>query len=334
MKVKKLTYKFSGVDIEKGDKFVDAIKGLVKKTKTQGAISDIGSFGGLFGIDKRRFKEPVLVSSTDGVGTKLMIAQMCNKHDTVGIDLVAMCVNDVATTGAKPLFFLDYISTGKIHPKVLQDVIKGISFACRKTGYALVGGETAEMPDMYAANEYDLAGFCVGIVDKNDIIDGSSLKKGDAVLGIASSGLHSNGFSLVRKVFSKNEQKKLAKQLLTPTRLYTTELLHLQKRVNVKALAHITGGSFQSKVVRVIPEGLSIVINKNSWPVPEIFKLIQKKGNVSEQEMYKVFNMGIGMVVVLPKKDIRKAQQLLVKFKMESWVIGEVVRGKREVKLI
>lgn len=332
--MKKLTYKFSGVDIKKADMLVKSIKSLAKKTKSSNVVQDIGSFGGLFQISNYKFKNPVLVSSTDGVGTKLMIAQACNKHDTVGIDLVAMCANDVATCGAQPLFFLDYIATGKISTKALKGVVKGISNACKETGYCLIGGEIAEMPDMYSKDEYDLAGFCVGIIDRNKIINGKKSKKGDLVLGIASSGLHSNGFSLVRKVFSKQEQKKLKNELLKPTRLYVRPLLELGKRVNIKAIAHITGGSFKSKIPRVIPKNLSIIINKQSWPIPEIFKKIQEKGKISDAEMYKVFNMGIGMVVVLSKRDIKKAQTVLGRFKMKSWVIGEVVKGNKTVKLI
>ncbi len=332
--MKKLTYKRSGVDVHKADQLIDSIKVLAKKTKTAGVVSGIGSFGGLFGIDKRKYKNPVLVSSTDGVGTKLMIAQHCNKHDTVGVDLVGMCVNDVATVGAQPLFFLDYIAVGKIQPKILKDVVGSIAKACKESGYALIGGETAEMPDMYSSKGYDLAGFCVGIVDKVKIIDGAKIKKGDAVLGIASNGLHSNGFSLVRKILSKNEQKQLKKELLKPTRLYTKPLLALAKVVNVKGIAHITGGSFNSKIPRIIPKGLSVIINKNTWRVPEVFKTLQKKGNISEAEMFKVFNMGIGMVVVLPGRDVKRAQKALDKFHMKSWVIGEVVKGNRKVKLL
>lgn len=332
--MKKLTYKRAGVDIDKAEHLVAKIKASVKKTKAGGVISDIGSFSGLFGVDFKRFERPVLVSSTDGVGTKLMIAQALNKHDTVGIDLVAMCANDVATTGAKPLFFLDYISTGKVQPKILKDVVKGILKACKETGYALIGGETAQMPGMYPPGIYDLAGFCVGIIEKSKIIDGKRIRKGDMVLGIASNGLHSNGFSLVRRVFTKKEQERLKKELLKPTRLYTKLLSKLGKSVNIKAIAHITGGSFKGKIPRIISKRLAVVINKKSWPVPRIFKEIERKGNVNEAEMYKVFNMGIGMVVVLSSRDIKRAKKTLNKFNMKSWVIGEVVRGKGEVKLL
>lgn len=326
-----LTYKNSGVDIEKGNLFVKKITSLVKSTATSGVISDIGSFGGLFGLDTKKYKEPVLVSSTDGVGTKLMIAQKLGYHKSVGIDLVAMCVNDVATSGADPLFFLDYISTGKVKLAVLKDIVKSIALACKSAGYALIGGETAEMPDMYSEDEYDLAGFCVGVVERKKIIDGSSLKKGDIVLGLASSGLHSNGFSLVRKVFSFCEQKSLAKELLKPTRLYVKELLQLQKEVFVKGIAHITGGAYVDKIPRIIPKGLGIALDKKSWKVPKIFSLIQQKGDIKDSEMYKVFNMGIGMIVVVSPKDIDKAGKILDRVKMKNWIIGEVVKGNKSV---
>lgn len=332
--MKRLTYKSAGVDIDKAERLVSDIRFLAKKTRQKGLISDIGSFGGLFGIDTKKFKIPVLVSTTDGIGTKLLIAQLCNKHDTVGIDLVGMCANDVATTGAKPLFFLDYISTGKIEKNVLKDIIRGISKACVETGYALVGGETAEMPGMYPRGSYDLAGFCVGIIDKDKIIDGRNIKKEDIVLGLASSGLHSNGFSLVRKVFTKKEQINFKAELLMPTRLYVKPLLELAELVNIKAIAHITGGAFKIKIPRIIPQGLAIIIDRKAWPVPPIFRLVQKKGNVSEEEMYEVFNMGVGMVIVIDSCDIKTAQKLLAKFNIKSWAIGEVVKGNREVKLL
>lgn len=333
MKNIKLTYKKAGVDVIKADKIVSGIKTIAKSTKTKGALSDIGSFGALFAVNAKKYKNPVLVSSTDGVGTKLMIAHELNKHDTVGIDLVAMSANDVATTGAKPLFLLDYIATGKIEQNVLKDIIKGISKACRETGYALIGGETAEMPDMYEKGVYDLAAFCVGIIDKKDIINGKNTKQGDAALGIESSGTHSNGYSLVRKVFNKNQRRKYANQLLKPTRLYVKPLLQLQEKIKIKGIAHITGGAYFSKLPRIVPKNLKIVVDKKSWPRPQIFKLLQQKGNISEKEMYRTFNMGIGMVVVISPKDIKTAQKELRKFGMRSWVIGKVVKGKGEVEL-
>lgn len=333
-RVKSVSYKDAGVDISKGNLFVKQIRGLVRSTRKQGVLAGIGSFGGLFSIAPGRYKEPVLVSSTDGVGTKLLIAQSAGRHNTVGIDLVAMCVNDVATTGAEPLFFLDYISTGRLEPKVLKEVVSGISSACRETGYALVGGETAEMPDMYKPGTYDLAGFCVGIADKKKIIDGRNIRRGDKLLGLESNGLHSNGYSLVRKVFSGKEQKALQDELLRPTRLYVRPLLALQKKVKVKGIAHITGGAYKDKIPRIIPRGLGVEIEKGSWPIPDIFRLVQRKGRVKEAEMYQVFNMGIGMVTAISPKDVKKAQSLLAKFRIRSWVIGEIVKGNKRVKLV
>lgn len=333
-KRRSLSYKDAGVDIGKGNLFVKQIKGLVSSTGKKGVLAGIGSFGGLFRIDAKRYKEPVLVSSTDGVGTKLMIAQGLGIHHTVGFDLVGMCVNDVATTGADGLFFLDYIATGRLNPKVLKEVVSGIARACKQAGYALVGGETAEMPDMYKPGEYDLAGFCVGIAERKDIIDGSCVKRGDLVLGLESNGLHSNGYSLVRKIFSKREQRRLKDELLKPTKLYVKPLLALGKKVKVKGIAHITGGAYADKIPRIIPKGLGIEIKKGSWPIPEIFSMIQAKGRVDEGEMYRVFNMGIGMVVVLSPKDVGKSQNILSKNKVQSWIIGEVVKGNKRVKLV
>ncbi|MFC1807674.1 phosphoribosylformylglycinamidine cyclo-ligase [Candidatus Omnitrophota bacterium] len=329
-----MSYKSCGVDIGKGNTFVKQIKNLADSTKGSAVLTDIGSFSGLFQLGARRYKDPVLVASTDGVGTKLMIAQTLDMHDGVGHDLVGMCANDVATTGAQPMFFLDYIATGKLKISRLKKVVQSISKACSEAGYALIGGETAEMPGMYKPGEYDLAGFCVGIVDRKNIIDGSSIKKGDLVLGIESNGIHSNGCSLVRKVLSKKELLKHGKELLKPTRLYTKPLLALGGKIKIKGIAHITGGAYVDKIPRILPKGLGIEITKGSWPMPGIFKLIQKKGSIKESEMYRVFNMGIGMVVVLSPKDIKKSQHILSKFKLKSWLIGRVVQGKRHVKLV
>jgi len=324
---KSISYKDAGVDINRGNLFIKQIKSLVSSTKKRGSLTDIGSFSGLFSIDPKRYKQPVLVSSTDGVGTKLIVAQELGAHNGVGFDLVGMCVNDVATTGAQPLFFLDYIATGGLNPKVLKSVIRGISSACKEAGYALIGGETAEMPGMYKPGEYDLAGFCVGIVDRKNIIDGSTIKKGDILLGLASNGIHSNGYSLVRKVLSKKEQKALKTEILKPTRLYTKPLLSLQKKVRVKGIAHITGGAYIDKIPRIIPKGLSAEIRRGSWPVPKIFSLIQQRGNIKDREMYRVFNMGIGMIVVISPKEIKRAQEVLSTFKIRSWPVGEIVKG-------
>lgn len=299
-------------------------------------MSNIGTFGGFFELS-RRYKNPVLVSSSDGVGTKLKIAFLADIHDTVGIDLVAMNVDDCLCCGAEPLFFLDYIATGKLEKKKLVEVMKGIARGCRQAGCALIGGETAEMPDFYRPGEYDLSGFCVAVVEKNKIIDGSKIKLGDKVIGLASSGLHSNGFSLVRKLFSKNELKKRAKEFLTPTRIYTKPVLSLLRTTNyeqrtVKGIAHITGGAFIDKIPRIIPQGQAMEICKNSWPVPKIFREIKTRAELTAHEMLRTFNMGIGMVLVVsPKNSAKVIRYLKQKFSLPSWEIGEIVKGKREV---
>jgi len=329
--MKKTTYKSAGVDIDKANLLVKDYKNFARLTRTRGVISDVGSFGGLFRPDLRRFKDPILVSSTDGVGTKLKIAFLADKHDTVGIDLVAMSANDILCSGAEGLFFLDYISTGKIIPRVLKEVVKGIAEGCRGSGYALIGGETAEMPGMYEEGEYDLAGFGVGIVDKADVISGRDIKAGDAVLGLESSGLHSNGYSLVRKVFSEKELKKYSGELLKPTRLYSKPVLALKEKVKIKGIANITGGAFYDKIPRIIPKGLAIEIYKDSWQVQWIFSLIQEKGNIDDREIYRTLNMGIGMVLVLARPDADKAKDILSRLGLRSHVIGRVVKGNKEV---
>jgi phosphoribosylformylglycinamidine cyclo-ligase len=329
--MKKITYRSAGVDIDKANRLVTDYKRFAKLTKTKGMISDVGSFGGLFRPGFKNFKDPILVSSTDGVGTKLKIAFLADKHDTVGIDLVAMSANDILCSGAEGLFFLDYIATGKVKPGVLKDVVKGIAEGCREAGYALIGGETAEMPGMYRKGEYDLAGFGVGIVDKIDVIDGRTTKIGDIVLGLESSGLHSNGYSLVRKVFTKKELKKYAPELLKPTRLYCKPVLEVKKAVSIKGIANITGGAFYDKIPRIIPKGMAIEIFRKSWWMPPIFSIIQKKGNIDYKEMYRTLNMGIGMVLVLDRKDIDVAKYILLRAGIKSHVIGRVVKGNREV---
>ena len=333
----RMTYKKAGVDIDRAESFVQKIKRLVKSTKRPGWLSNIGTFGGFFELS-RRYKNPVLVSSSDGVGTKLKIAFLADIHDTVGIDLVAMNVDDCLCCGAEPLFFLDYIATGKLEKKKLVEVMKGVARGCRQAGCALIGGETAEMPDFYRPGEYDLSGFCVAVVEKNKIIDGSKIKLGDKVIGLASSGLHSNGFSLVRKLFSKNELKKRAKEFLTPTRIYTKPVLSLLRnteygrRNTVKGIAHITGGAFIDKIPRIIPQGRAMEICKNSWPVPKIFREIKTRAGLTAHEMLRTFNMGIGMVLVVsPKNSAKVIRYLKQKFSLPSWEIGEIVKGKREV---
>ena len=331
--MKKVTYKSAGVDIDKANELVKSYRQFAASTKIKGVISDVGSFGALFRPDFRKFKDPILVSSTDGVGTKLKIAFLADQHDTVGIDLVAMSANDILCSGAEGLFFLDYISTGKIKSYVLKDIVKGIATGCREAGYALVGGETAEMPGLYNANEYDLAGFGVGIVDRNEVIDGRSTKIGDVVIGLESTGPHSNGYSLIRKVFGKKELKEHSKKLLAPTRLYSRAILGLKVKVNIKGIANITGGAFYDKIPRIIPKGMAIEIYKNSWRVPEIFLEIKKAGNVDDKEMYRTLNMGIGMVAVLAKRDADKAIDVLRKNGVEAHIIGTVVKGNKEVTI-
>ena len=329
--MKKITYKSAGVNIDKANRLVNDYKRFASLTKKADVVSDVGSFGALFRPDFKKFKDPILVSSTDGVGTKLKIAFLANKHDTVGIDLVAMSANDILCSGAEGLFFLDYIATGKVEVKVLKDVVKGIACGCREAGYSLVGGETAEMPGMYKRGEYDLAGFGVGIVEKSGIIDGSVIKIGDLVLGLESSGLHSNGYSLVRKVFSQKELKKYSEELLKPTRLYGKSVLGLNKKIKIKGIANITGGAFYDKIPRIIPEGMAIEIDKYSWKTPWIFSLIKEKGKIDDSQMYRTLNMGIGMVLVLNRQDTDKAIDILRKTGLKSHVIGCVIKGTGNV---
>ncbi len=329
---KKLTYKSSGVNIKKADDFVKAIKSSVPKRGGSG----VSAFGSLFdlGVFRKSFKNPVLVSSTDGVGTKLLLAQKFNIHHTVGIDLVAMNVNDLLCLGARPLFFLDYIACGKINPILLLSVVKGIEDGLTQSGCTLLGGETAEMPGMYKPNEYDLAGFCVGIVDKNKIINGKNIKKGDVIIGLESSGIHSNGYSLVRKALTARDLKTRIKEILTPTRIYVKPALEAiaKNPKAIKGIAHITGGAFYNKATKVLPKGLSMLINKKSWNIPSIFKLIQKRGRISEKEMFTVFNMGIGMMMVVDKKKVNSVLRSLSKH-VKAHVIGVVIKDKRRMIL-
>jgi phosphoribosylformylglycinamidine cyclo-ligase len=334
MKKTALSYKKSGVDIEKADVFLELIRASVAGTRTRAVLKTKGGFGGLFAPDWKKYKNPVLVSSTDGVGTKLLLAKALGKHDTVGIDLVAMNVNDILCTGARPLFFLDYVACGKLNPPLLRDVVRGIAKGCQLSGASLIGGETAEMPGMYRADDYDLAGFAVGIVEKSKIIDPSGIKAGDRLLGLASAGLHSNGFSLVRKVFSVKEQKKYARQFLAPTRIYVRPVLDVIENVRVKGIAHITGGAFYKKLTRIVPGGKCFEIDRGAWPVPAIFQEIRKKGRISDREMFTTFNMGIGMVLVVAPKDVPRARAVLKRHRLPSWEIGVVVKGKEKIRLL
>ena len=334
-----LSYKKAGVDIEKANLFVDAIKGVVTQSKRQGVLGSIGGFGAFFDIHKTRCKNPILVSSCDGVGTKLKIAILAGIHDTVGIDLVAMSVNDVLCCGAEPLYFLDYIATGRIETAVLKNVVKGIVEGCKQANCALVGGETAEMPGMYKTGDYDLAGFCVGVVDRKNILGSFRVKMGDAVIGLESSGLHSNGFSLVRKVFSPQEMHARAHEFLTPTRIYVKPVLNILKKFNskdfgVKAIAHITGGGFYDKAFRIVPGNATMVLYKNAWVLPEVFREIQERGKIDDKEMFRTFNMGIGMVLVV--RDVLKMDTVRAAAKqgLKSYIIGEIVGGVGGVAIV
>ncbi|SEP67276.1 phosphoribosylformylglycinamidine cyclo-ligase [Basfia succiniciproducens] len=332
MSKQSLSYKDAGVDINAGNALVDRIKPHVKRTTRPEVIGGLGGFGALCALPTK-YKEPVLVSGTDGVGTKLRLAIDLNKHDTIGIDLVAMCVNDLVVQGAEPLFFLDYYATGKLDVDVATDVVAGIAEGCVQSGCALIGGETAEMPGMYHAGDYDLGGFCVGVVERAKIIDGSKVKAGDALIALGSSGPHSNGYSLIRKVIEvagvnpATEQlagRPLADQVLAPTKIYVKSVLELIEHVEVHAIAHLTGGGFWENIPRVLPEDVKVVINENSWEWQPVFKWLQEQGNITRHEMYRTFNCGVGMVIALPQADAEKALQVLKAAGENAWLIGQV----------
>ncbi len=326
------TYKKAGVDIDRADEFIKKIRPLLDKTNRPEVMGKIGGFSGLFRPRIDRLQDPVLVSSTDGVGTKILVADILNKYDTLGLDLVAMCVDDVVVVGAEPLFFLDYIACGRLDEAKIFDLMKGMAKGCREAGCALIGGETAELPGMYPKGKFDLAGFCVGMVSREKVIDGRDCQKGDILIGLASSGLHSNGFSLVRRLFPPQEIKgKLAEELMEPTRIYAKTILHILKKVRIKAMSHITGGGLIDNIPRVLPGGLSAVIEKGSWPVPSIFQKIQHRGRIEESEMFHTFNMGIGMVLVLSSRSVSRALSVLAELGQKAWIIGELIRGKKEV---
>lgn len=327
-----LSYKDAGVDIHAGNELVERIKSDVKRTRRPEVMGGLGGFGALCALPTK-YKEPILVSGTDGVGTKLRLAIDLNKHDTIGQDLVAMCVNDLVVQGAEPLFFLDYYATGKLEVDVAADVIRGIADGCATSGCALVGGETAEMPGMYHAGDYDLAGFCVGVVEKSEIIDGSEVKAGDTLIALASSGPHSNGYSLIRKVLEVSganpaqdllDGKPLSEHLLAPTKIYVKSILKLIEEVDVHAIAHLTGGGFWENIPRVLPESAKAVISESSWQWPVIFQWLQEKGNISRYEMYRTFNCGVGMVIALPAEQVAKALTLLEEAGENAWVIGKI----------
>ena len=335
-----LNYKDAGVDKEAGYKEVQLIKGFVERTKTPGVLSSIGGFSGLYQLDIKDLEEPVLVSGTDGVGTKLKFAFMMDKHNTIGEDCVAMCANDIICQGAKPLFFLDYIATGKLVPEKMAEVVEGIAEGCLKAGCALIGGETAEMPGFYNEGEYDVAGFCVGLVDKSKIITGNNIKAGDVIMGIPSSGVHSNGFSLIRKIvfdkmgFSVDKYidqlgKTLGEELLTPTRIYVKEIFDLLTKVEIKSISHITGGGFYENIPRMLKENTKAIIDVNKIKTPEIFNLLMKWGNISIKEMYSTFNMGIGMVLIVSGEDVDK----VLKNNDDIILLGTVKEGEKGVDL-
>jgi phosphoribosylformylglycinamidine cyclo-ligase len=334
-----LTYADAGVDIDKANRLVESIKGIAKKTGRSGVIGEIGGFGGLFSLNVSNIQKPVLVSSTDGVGTKLKVAFMAGKHDTVGIDLVAMSVNDILVQGAEPLFFLDYFATGELDPETAIDVIKGISEGCRQAKCALLGGETAEMPGFYKKNEYDLAGFAVGIVDYHKIIDGSGIRMGHKLIGIASSGLHSNGYSLVRKIcfellkldigsYVPELGKTIGEELLTPTKIYSGMILGLLKDLPIHGLAHITGGGLSENIIRIIPETCMLRIKKGSWDIPPIFSYLKEAGKIADEEMMRTFNNGIGMVAIVPEKSADEVMERFAAANEKTFLIGDVVERK------
>jgi len=332
-------YKQSGVDVEAGYQSVELIKKHVRSTFRPEVLSDIGGFGGLFSLAKiKDMKEPVSVSGTDGVGTKLKIAFLMDKHDTVGIDCVAMCVNDIVCSGAEPLFFLDYIACGKNVPERIEQIVKGVTDGCKQSGAALIGGETAEMPGFYPVSEYDMAGFAVGVVDKEKLVDGSRIAEGDVLVGLASNGVHSNGFSLVRKVLRPSEDNvrqyierlgtTLGEELIKPTRIYVKPVLEMLKTVDIKGMSHITGGGFIENIPRMMPEGLKPRIERGTWPVPPIFDLLQSGGEIADMDMYNTFNMGIGIVIAVAKADVDALLAVAAQTGEKAYVIGEVVRGE------
>ena len=339
------SYEASGVNLEAGYEVVSRIKKHVASTARRGCMGNIGAFGGMFDLGSLKYRHPILVSGTDGVGTKLKIAFAMGKHDTIGIDAVAMCVNDVLAQGAEPLIFLDYVAVGKNKPEVVEAVVAGIAEGCRQAGCALVGGETAEMPGMYDEDDYDVAGFTVGAVEKDKLIDCSKVAPGDVLIGIASSGVHSNGFSLVRKIIYDNHleldktypgtgSQTLGELLLTPTRIYVKPVLEILKNTDVHGIAHITGGGFDENIPRILPDGCGIEIREGSWKIPEIFRLLEEYGKVPHREMFNIFNMGIGMVIALHPRDAATALQILNEWGEKASVIGKVVQGDKVVTLL
>ncbi|MFZ5647604.1 MAG: phosphoribosylformylglycinamidine cyclo-ligase [Bacillota bacterium] len=334
----RLTYAAAGVNIDAGNRAVELMRKSVKSTFRPGVLADIGGFGGLFALDKLRYREPVLVSGTDGVGTKLRVAMLMDRHDTIGIDAVAMCVNDILVQGAEPLFFLDYLAVGKLVPEKVAMIVEGVAEGCRRAGCALIGGETAEMPGFYGEEEYDIAGFAVGVVEKSRIIDGRGIKAGDALVGIPSSGLHSNGYSLARKAFFEiggysveshvdELGRTVGEELLEPTRIYVRQVLPLLSQYGIKGMAHITGGGLTENIPRILPDGCAVAIDTKVWRVPPVFGIIKRLGSIDDSEMYKTFNMGIGLVMVVPGEEAGGIIRDISAQGGESMVIGEIVES-------
>ncbi len=339
-----LTYRDAGVDIDAGNKAVDLMKKHVRSTYRPEVLGDIGGFGGLFALDVAKYRQPVLVSGTDGVGTKLCIAFMADKHDTIGQDAVAMCVNDILVQGAEPLFFLDYLAVGKLAPEQVAAIVSGIAGACLESGCSLIGGETAEMASFYKNGEYDIGGFAVGVAERSKLITGRSIQPGDVLIGLPSSGLHSNGYSLVRKIcfdikemdinqFIPELGKTLGEELLIPTKLYPKACLPLIEKFEIKGMVHITGGGFYENIPRVLPDGCGVEVDTQSWPKPPVFALLQQWGNVAWSEMYRTFNMGLGMILVVPPSEVQKVQDDLAGRGEASYVIGQVTQGTKETVL-
>ncbi len=338
-----ISYKDAGVDVQRGYDAVSLMKKHVQKTMNKNVLGDLGSFGGFFALDKEDCDEPVLVAGTDGVGTKLRYAMLMDKHDTVGIDAVAMCVNDIVCQGAKPLFFLDYIATGRIHPDKIADIVGGVAEGCVQAGCALIGGETAEMPGFYGDDEYDIAGFSVGVVQKSRVINGSSIKAGDALVGLASSGIHSNGFSLVRRLFGENPsdltrysaelKKSVGEEVLTPTRIYVKTVLELLKSYSIKGIAHITGGGFIENIPRILPKGLKARINIGSYEVLPVFNVLAQLSGLEQAQLYNTFNMGIGMVLAMEPSEADSIVKAAGQMGEKAYIIGEVVQGEGGVEL-
>ncbi len=338
-------YSEAGVDIDKGNAFVDRIKGLVAETHTRGVLTGIGGFSGMFAIGNSGYSDPVLLASTDGVGTKLAVAKLCDRHDTIGIDLVAMCVNDVIVSGAKPLFFLDYFATANLDLEVATDVVKGIATGCKMASCALIGGETAEMPGLYRPGDYDLAGFVIGIAERNNLIDGSDIRVGNRIIGLASSGLHSNGYSLVRKIFFEELGHTVddhieelgctvGEELLRPTRIYVGSTLTVLRRYKVNGLIHNTGGGFYDNIPRILPKGCRVEIDTTTWPVPPIFSYLEEKGRISAREMYRTFNMGIGMMIIVDERDVEDIMLQFSALGEEPFLIGEVKKARQGVHTV